>query len=157
MSESIPGCGLYKTSVALSAETSTVEADRLVYFHNHSDAGVPIVLVPKANVNNRWSFSAEGILLRDSALAQTLVALKPEGLWRLREHFHPDEQRVVPKNALVQLGYNRQAEPIVFFPKAIEGENGFVFPSRGTRIPPSIYALLEPLDARGPRKPTQIH
>jgi len=58
---------------------------------------------------------------------------------------------------LVQLGYTRAAEPLLFFPRLHETENSLVFPDRGTKIGPTIYALLEPLDHRGPYLPQVKH
>lgn len=132
-------------------------AERLVYFHNHSEKGPPIVLLPASNTHNVWSFHDKGHLAEAPEFLGGLERLKPEGLYRLREHFHPDEARVVPKGALVQLGYNRDAKPILFFPRPVEGENAISFPSKGMGIPPRVYALLEPLDLRGPHEPKRLH
>ncbi len=87
----------------------------------------------------------------------TLEPLLREGLYRFREHFHPDDKRVVAANTLVQLGYNRAGEPIVFFPESRDEDNALVFPTRGMRITAQVYALLDPLDLRGPVTPVQIH
>jgi hypothetical protein len=130
-----------------------VAAGLLVRFHNHSDQGEPIVLLPERNENNKWTYSQNGYLIHDDEYAGTMVALKAEGIYRSREHFHPASDQVVAKDALVQLGYNRHAEPIIFFPRVLEAENALAFPTTGTKINDKIYALLEPLDLRGPYVP----
>jgi hypothetical protein len=156
-STEVPGCGPYRTTRPLPGHEEAVPAERLIYFHNHSDAGPPLVLLPASNERNRWRFHQRGLLVEDPGYVASLVALKPEGFYRLREHFHPNEEQVVAQNALVQLGYTAVAEPIIFFPRLHETENSLVFPPRGTRIPPPIYDLLEPLDHRGPHVPGVAH
>jgi hypothetical protein len=153
----LPGCGLYRTTEALPGREDAAPAGSLVYFHNHSDDGPPLILMPAENRLNRWRFHTRGILITDPAFVSSLEPLLREGLYRLREHFHPSEDQVVNQNALVQLGYTRAAAPILFFPRPHESENALVFPDRGTLIGPAIYALLEPLDQRGPYIPGVKH
>lgn len=150
-------CGLYRTTLALADKPDAVGPGILVMFHNHSDAGQPVVMLPDHNRANRWHFQRSGFAVRDPAFLESLVALKAEGLYRLREHFHPDDERVVAANALVQLGYNREAEPILFFPTVDAETNGIKFPARGMKISPSIYELLDRLDLRGPHNQVSVH
>ena len=49
----LPSCGLYRTTKPLSGHEEQVPAGLLVYFHNHSDSGLPQVLSPDHNVHNR--------------------------------------------------------------------------------------------------------
>lgn len=149
-------CGLYRTTRTLPGHDE-VGPGRLVYYHNHSEQGPPIVLLPEANTNNRWSFHRQGYLVTDADFTASLEALKPEGLYRLREHFHPDAERTVAANALVQLGYNASASPIIFFPTLRAEDNAWVFPTSGMGIPAQVYELLEPLDTRGPFRPVALH
>lgn len=153
----LPLCGLYKTIKRIPMGSVSIEDGLLVYFHNHSDQGPPIILLPEKNVHNRWVFQEKGYLLEDKALTNNLKSLKPEGLYRLREHFHPNDEEIVGENALVQLGYTMKAEPIIFFPKPIKENNAFFFPDKGMKIPESIYKLLELIDPRGPFKPEKRH
>lgn len=134
-----------------------LEAGLLVYFHNHSQEGPPIVLLPENNQHNRWTFSKKGSLVVDDDPTPALQSLKAEGFYRLREHFHPDAERVVAKGALAQLGYNRAAEPILFFPSIGETDNSLVFPEKGMKVPREVYELLESLDTRGPQQLRQLH
>ncbi len=150
-------CGLYRTTVPLPGHEKSVPAKRLIYFHNHSKDGGSMLQLPAENKFNRWTFHKNGYSIREPLFESSLERLKPEGIWRVREHFHPDDEQIVAKNAVVQLGYNRAGQPIIFFPKAVEETNGFVFPSRGTSVPRAIYDLLEPLNVRGPEIPKKLH
>jgi len=127
-------------------------------FHNHSDGGPEsaMVALPDQNRSNRWSFHQSGYTI-DESYFKTLVALKPEGLYRATAHFHPDNERVVAANALVQLGYNREGEAIIFFPTEAGDSNAIAFPARGMKIPPAIYNLLQRLDLRGPHVQPNVH
>lgn len=154
--ERIGSCGLYRTTRPLPGH-DPVRPGLLVYYHSHSEQGPPILLLPDSNTNNRWTFHRQGYLVSDPDYVASLHPLKAEGLYRVREHFHPDEGRTVAANALVQLGYNPSAEPIVFFPTWRSSDNALVFPTKGMGIPPAIYELLEPLDTRGPFRPTPVH
>lgn len=128
-----------------------------MYFHNHSEQGPPIVVLPESNANNKWTFATKGFSISDQAFIESLQPRLREGLYRLREHFHPDDARIVPANALIQLGYDRAATPIIFFPRPLGDENALMFPSQGMKVPPKVYALLEPLDLRGPHAPSKLH
>lgn len=157
MAEETRVCGLYRTAMALAGHAESVGPNLLVMYHNHSDEGPPLVLLPDRNTNNRWRFQTEGFLVRDSEFLDSMVALKREGVYRLREHFHPDAGRVVAANALVQLGYNREADPILFFPSRDEQTNSLHFPDKGMKVPLAVYQLLEPLDLRGAYTQRQLH
>ena len=128
-----------------------------MYFHNHSDQGKPVVLLPESNHHNRWKFQPAALAVTDEAYLASLVALEPEGFYRLREHFHPNDNEVVVANALVQLGYTRTADPIIFFPNRSDASNTLVFPANGVKVTTAVYALLDRLDVRGPRPPRRLH
>ena len=150
-------CGLYRSTLPIPAGSDAIAPPRLVYYHNHSEQGSSMVLLPDVNTDNRWTFKDKGFLVADAAFIEGLEPLKPQGLYRLREHFHPNDDQVVNTNALVQLGYNGQGDPILFFPTALSGKNGIEFPTSGMKIPPAIFELLEPLDLVGPHIPKQKH
>lgn len=153
----LPACGLYKTTQSVPDYSDAVPADTLIYFHNHSQEGPPIIQLPAQNRHNRWLFHTRGYLVSDHEYLATLQPMRREGLYRLREHFHPNSEQVVDENALVQLGYTRQAEPILFFPLVAEDANSLQFPTRGIKIDQRIYGLLEPLSVRGPYVPQTRH
>ena len=150
-------CGLYRTTMPIPAGDDAIAAPRLVYYHNHSQQGGSMVLLPEANEKNFWTFKKKGFLVNSSEFIDGLEPLKAQGLYRFREHFHPNEEQVVNTNALVQLGYNGEGAPIIFFPKSLSAENGLEFPSSGMKIPPPVYELLEPLDITGPHVPEKKH
>jgi len=152
-----PACGIYLTTAPLPGHADTVPAGRLVMFHNHSEQGSPIVLLPDHNVNNRWHFRQEGYLVDDADFLASLKPLKGEGFYYLREHFHPNQEEIVPQTQLVQLGYNMDADPIIFFPTVGTDTNTLLFPTSGMKIPEQIYALLEPLSTQGPYTPETPH
>ena len=153
----LPACGLYKTGADMPGHVDDVPAGTLVYFHNHSEQGPPIIQLPAHNEHNKWRFHKRGYLVADQTYLASLQAMRAEGLYRLREHFHPSPEQVVDRHALVQLGYTRNAEPILFFPLANEDHNGFRFPDRGIMVSQNIYDLLEPLNLRGPYVPQTRH
>lgn len=150
-------CGLYKATRPIPAGSESIAPPRLVYYHNHSQQGGSMVLLPDVNTNNHWTFKDKGFLVTDADFIEGLEPLKAQGLYRVREHFHPNDEQVVNTNALVQLGYNGEADPILFFPKGLEGLNALEFPSSGMKVPPAIYDLLDPIDLQGPHVPKQKH
>ena len=60
----LPDCGLYRTTKPLAGHEEQFPAGLLVYFHNHSDSGLPQVLAPDHNVHNRWHFHGPGVEFR---------------------------------------------------------------------------------------------
>jgi len=125
----LPPCGLYRTTEPIGS----VPAGRLVYFHNHGDPG-PGVYLPESWHLNRARFAERGTTLPDESLALTLEALPAEGLYRVLEEFYCCENhcRTFTPGLLVQLGYNGNAEPILFVPELSDA--GMAFPEKGTRI-----------------------
>src|SRR3984885_997873 len=80
----LPDCGLYRTTKPLPDHEGAVTAGLLVYFHNHSDSGLPVVIPPEHNVLNRWHFHGAGIPFRGLSWADSLVKLPAEGFYMLR-------------------------------------------------------------------------
>lgn len=134
----LPPCGLYRTTRPLH----DVPAGRLVYFHNHGDPGAGIYL-PETWVLNRVKWQSRGRTIPDDAWASSLEALPAEGLYRVTEDFFCCERQCVkfPKNQLVQLGYDGEANAILFVPEWTA--KGLGFPERGTRLDPSRFKKLE--------------
>ena len=147
----LPNCGLYKTSKPLPEHESEVPAGILVYFHNHSDSGLPVLLTPDHNVKNAWHFHGKGdgsevFAFRGLSYAETLVRVPEQGFYMLRKDVAFDGGSW-PKGTLVQLGYTRQAEPILFIGQIRAGDeqNVLFFSERGVKIQPSLFPSLEPL------------
>ncbi len=137
----LPACGIYKTSETIESVTP----GHLVYFHNHGDPG-PGIYLPESWKMNRAVFRENGYPLPDEAAAQTLEALAPEGLYRAARELTCCDKNCVTfqEEMLVQLGYNRHAEPILFRP--VWSESGLLLPEKGQRIQddriPSLVRLL---------------
>ena len=126
-----PNCGLYITGLGLEGHEDHLGKGVMVYFHNHSEAGPPLVLLPSTNTNNRWTFQNQGHLIQDDGFINAMTAIPPEGFYRLQQHLHIDQNKTIPEQALVQLGYTRTGEPILFVP-SLEGPN-LSFPKTGFR------------------------
>lgn len=135
------GCGLYRATEAIGEDVSE---GALVYYHNHGDPG-PGVYLPHTWKHNRATFQEQGITLPYPGYAATLEPLLPEGLYRVREPFYCCEQRChyFDEELLVQVGYNAQAEAIVFVPELVDG--ALAWPAEGTRVSPEQLGKLSPL------------
>lgn len=113
----LPPCGLYQTTASLGS----IEEGRLVYFHNHGTPG-PGLYLPKEWKHNRAQFHDKGQVLDDPEWVRFLRPLPPEGLYRVLEPFYCCEKqcRRFEPESLLQLGYNANAEPILFIPELID-------------------------------------
>lgn len=146
----LPQCGLYRTTKPLADHETDVPAGVLVYFHNHTlgktGEGLPVVVVPEHNVHNRWHFHGSGIEFRSLAWADSLVHLPREGFYGLRKPLE-FEGGTWPKGTLVQLGYTRAADPILFIAqqKANPQVNNLFFSERGVSVGIDQLGILEPL------------
>ncbi len=142
--DTLPACGLYRTGIALPGHEEQVGDSDLVYFHNHSDQGPPMVLTPHANEHNRWKFHDRGWSVDSPEFVEAMVALKPEGLYICAHHLHVTREEIIPERTLVQLGYNRSGESILFVGR-FEG-NAITFPDSGYSFrSPEIQERLEPV------------
>jgi len=141
----LPDCGLYRTTKPLAGHEERVPADMLVYFHNHSDSGLPCVLPPDHNIHNRWHFHGPQIEFRGLQWVESLQKVPTEGFYTLRQKL-TFEGGEWPKGALVQLGYTRSADPILFIARvrARLSENDLWFSDRGVPLKRDQLALLEP-------------
>jgi hypothetical protein len=142
----LPNCGLYKTTKPLPEHETDVPAGALVYFHNHSDAGLPVVIVPDHNIMNRWHFHGTGIPFRGLSWADSLKRMPAEGFYMIRKDLS-FEGGSWPKGTLVQLGYTKTGEPILFIAqqRASMDENDLFFSDRGVGIKEEVLANLEQL------------
>jgi hypothetical protein len=126
----LPPCGIYRTSLALADH---VPAGRLVFFHNHGDPGAGIYL-PSGWAANRARWHEQGHTIPTAAWASSLVPLPAEGFYRVREAFPccAKRCRLYDTDLLVQLGYNSDAQPLLFVPEWTEA--GLAIPEIGVRI-----------------------
>lgn len=144
----LPPCGIYRTAEALPGKEEWVRENLLVYFHNHSQQGPPLLLLPAANANNRWSFHDKGYLIREEGYIETLEQLPSEGFYVLHEAIYISHDEMIPENTLVQLGYNRAGEPIIFL--AEFEESTINFPTSGLKCTADIFDLLDEVEFRVP-------
>lgn len=142
----LPPCGLYRTTKALPDNEEAIPAGSLVYFHNHSDSGLPVVIAPDHNILNRWHFHGAGIPFRGLSWADSLAKIPAEGFYMLRKGIEFDGGSW-PKGTLVQLGYTRTGDPILFIGqiRAQLDENDLFFSDKGVGITRDQLALLEQL------------
>ncbi len=145
-----PKCGLYRTSRAHPERTTAVPAGRLVYFHNHSDSGEPVVLLPQKNTSNKWAFQTKGYLVKDTTWPASLVALKGEGFYRLGEPLRTGANGLIPAGELVQLGYNGDGAAIGFFAAYDAERNALTFSPKGAKLGERTYDRLEAVSIGGP-------
>jgi hypothetical protein len=105
-----------------------------------------VVIPPEHNILNRWHFHGDGIAFRGLSWADSLVKLPAEGFYMMRKAL-TFEGGEWPKAALVQLGYTRTADPILFIGqiRAQLEENDVFFSDRGVSITREQLAMLEPL------------
>jgi len=155
MQENLPPCGLFRTTEALEGKEQWVRAGMLVYFHNHSQQGPPLVLLPSENQDNRWIFHEKGYLIRDLGYSETLEALKPEGLYILEEPIYLSREEFIPEQTLVQLGYNRSADPILFLGQF--EDNAIYFPDSGLKCTAEVFDLLREVEFRLPGQDADPH
>jgi len=149
MANQLPACGLYRTGRALPGHEEAVTSGALIYFHNHSEKGPPLVLLPHLNTNNRWTFSERGWLVEDESFTRDLISLLPEGYYVLSRHLHVSREEALAERSLVQLGYNRRGDSILFV-AGFEG-GGIQFPSQGYRFEsPAVKEYLTVVNFRVP-------
>lgn len=148
MSDVLPPCGIYRTSAPLPGKEEWVRENLLVYFHNHSQQGPPLLLLPASNSDNRWTFHDKGYLIRDPEYVAGLVELRAEGFYVLSEAIYLSHDEMIPKGTLVQLGYNRAADPILFL--AEFEKSSILFPNSGLKCTLEIFDLLEAVNFRVP-------
>jgi hypothetical protein len=129
VSTDLPPCGLYRTTKPIGS----IEAGRLVYFHNHGDPG-PGVYLPEAWNGNRARFSAGGTTVPAGFDYKSMRPLPPEGFYRVSKTFFCCEKQCVKyePDVFVQLGYNGTGKAILFFPEL--GGSAIQLPERGTFV-----------------------
>ena len=134
----LPKCGLYRTT----GEIGGIPAGRLVYFHDHGDPG-PGLYQPESWHHNRAQWSKNGTNLPDAQAAEHLEAVAPEGLYRVKGEFTCCEKdcRTFGVGLLTQLGYNGEAQPILFVPEWTS--RGLAFPTVGQPLDPDRVEKLE--------------
>src|SRR5207302_10023064 len=113
---------------------------------------------PEHNVPHRWHIHGAGVPLRGVSWADSLVKLPVEGFCMLRKAL-PFDGGEWPKGTLVQLGYTRNADPILFIAQARAqlDENDLFFSGSGVGISREQLAILEPLHVFVEPAPAGVH
>src|SRR6266478_319776 len=112
----LPSCGLYRTTKPLA---------------DH-------------DVHNRWHFHGPGVEFRGLSWADSLVKVPLEGFYLLKREL-TFEGGSWPKGALVQLGYTRNADPILFIAQVRTklDENDLFFSDRGVGVSREQMSILD--------------
>lgn len=148
----LPVCGIYRTTRALG----DIPAGRLVYFHNHGEPG-PGVYFPERWQGNRAEFARQGMTLPQpyAQSASSLAPLPAEGFYRVRQSFFccAKKCRQFDPGLLVQLGYNGNAEAILFTPEL--GAESLALPPSGSVVAATDLPKLERLTVTEPTPQTK--
>ncbi|MCK5800380.1 MAG: hypothetical protein KAI47_24490 [Deltaproteobacteria bacterium] len=141
MTDSPRSCGIYRTTEPID---EAIPAGAFVYYHNHGDPG-PGVYLPESWRNNRAVFHETGTTIPAPSYAETLEPLVTEGFYRVTEPFYCCEKHCqrFEEDLLVQLGYNGDAQAILFVPELVEG--AIALPAEGTLVDEEQLARLQPL------------
>ncbi len=78
-----------------------------------------------------------------------------EGMYVLTEPIYLSRDEFIPEETLVQLGYNRAGDPILFLGKFLE--NQIVFPNSGLKCTPEIFEMLKPVNFKLPGYTKDMH
>ena len=137
----LPPCGVYRTVGPIGS----IETGRLVYFHNHGNPG-PGLYLPKSWKHNRVEWHERGETLHDPGLVRSLEPLPRQGFYRVEEPFFCCEKqcRRFERDALLQLGYNANAEAILFVPELVDAM--LAIPAQGWKTSLETARKLKPLD-----------
>lgn len=136
----LPPCGVYRTVAAVAG----IDANQLVYFHNHGDPG-PGLYLPESWSNNRAVFSTKGFTIPADFNPSAMVALPAEGFYRVTTAFYCCAKKCTQfqPDAFVQLGYNGAGRALVFMPELDGG--AIAIPDRGSAVEDHTLANLAPL------------
>jgi hypothetical protein len=140
----LPDPGLYRTTKPYPGHEQDLPADALVYVGRYPEGGVTFVVRPGSNRRNRWFWGEPTIPLRSTVWAQTLRALPAEGFYTLPEDLDVGSGGRWLKDALVQLGYNREGKGILFVGELRDDEerNVLVFGDKGMLIDDALLFRL---------------
>jgi hypothetical protein len=141
----LPDPGLYRTTQPYPGHETDIPAGVLVYVGMRKNGGLPFVVRPGANRNNRWYWSDPVTTMRAMSWAETLMRLPPEGFYTLPDELSFEGGGRWLKHAIVQLGYNAEGRGIIFVAEQHEGEerNVLVFSNRGRGIADELLTRLQ--------------
>ena len=142
--------GIYKTTKYLPGYEAQVVPNRLVLIRTDGDFAPASVLLPVMNENNQWRFQMPGMKIPATSLnwAESLENIPHEGFYRLLDEFTFGDQGRWLKNAIIQLGYTREADPILFIAQRRSPlvSNDLWFSDKGVKVSmEEARKMLEPL------------
>lgn len=142
--------GIYKTTQYLPGHEAQIAPDLLVLIRTDGEFAPASVLLPVNNVHNQWRFQMPGVKIPDTSMSwgESLVKLKHEGFYRLKKEFTFGDSGKWIENAIVQLGYSRKAEPILFIAQRRSPltNNELWFSEKGVKVDfDQLDDLIEPL------------
>jgi len=150
----LPDPGLYRTTKPYPGHEDAIPENALVFVGQNEKTGVTFVVRPGANRLNRWYWGEPTVPLRSTVWAQTLIALPSEGFYTLPRQIDTGNGGRWIKNAIVQLGYNREGKGILFVAEQhkSEGRNILVFSDTGVGIDDTtlnqlVWAPILPVEA----------
>ena len=140
----MPDPVLYRTTQPYPGKEEEIPAGALVYVGVPSNGGLPFVVRPGRNTNNRWYWGEPTVPLRAMGWTQSLVKLPPEGFYTLPEELSFDGGGRWLENAIVQLGYNQEGRGIIFVGEQHDSEerNVLVFSDRGRLVDDDLLQRL---------------
>jgi len=140
----LPEPGLYRTTKAYPGHEEAIPSGALVYVGAPQNGGLPFVVKPSANRNNRWFWSEPTVPLRAASWSKSLSKLPPEGFYTLPQAIEFDGGGKWLNNAIVQLGYDGEGRGIVFVGEqhADEERNLLVFSDRGRVVDDELLFRL---------------
>jgi len=140
----LPDPGLYRTTKPYPGHEGEIPENVLVYVGQNQTTGATFVVRPGNNRNNRWYWGEPTIPLRSTIWAQTLVPLAPEGFYILPQNIETSDGGRWVKGAIVQLGYNREGQGILFVAERHDAEerNVLVFSERGIIVDDAMLQRL---------------
>jgi hypothetical protein len=130
--------GIYKTTKFLPGHEATVPPNQLVLIRTDGEFAPASVLSPVSNRFNQWQFQMPGVKIPSNSLnwGDTLIKVPQEGFYRLlkEKQFEGGGRWLV--NAIVQLGYTRSAEPILFIAQRRSPltNNDLYFSDKGVKV-----------------------
>lgn len=140
----MPDPGLYRTTQPYPGKEDEIPAGALVYIGVPQNGGLPFVVRPGRNTNNRWFWGEPTVPLRAVGWTQSLVKLPPEGFYTLPEEISFESGGRWLENAIVQLGYNQEGKGIIFVGEQHDTEerNVLVFSDRGRIVEDDLLNRL---------------
>ena len=130
--------GIYKTTKFLPGHEATVAPNMLVLIRTDAEFAPASVLLPVSNVQNQWRFQMPGVRVPASSFGwgDSLIKLPHEGFYRLTQEFTFGENGRWLKNAIVQLGYTRGGDPILFIAQRRSPlvSNDLFFSDKGVKV-----------------------